>query len=319
MTLEEDEASRLAITGRNHNARKLAIRDIISAFDRHRLPSEISPDAFKSIDLEQASRDEGEWTRVGDLEGTLMQWGTHHAGLHNVLDSLQKPEQRAILFWQKLARRFEAEFDEYDDREKDLVPDVARIADNLRFLEDEYTQDWTERSVPSEIISRKDDLHKAFVEAWKEVCHRGGDVSSPSRPRRSAAGHAPISLFHNLIKNPPAMTKPFMIEIFEQLSMAQPQALSRFKTDLEDILKRLETLDAPDHYRERLDAVLEKIPIKTPSSTSGSGFRHIEPKRDEDEPATGPSRSAQPDPPTGSKRPASQAPGRRGKQKRGTR
>lgn len=312
--------------------RKIEIRDIVSASHRYKLPSEISPDAFESIDSKQGRRDPSEWTRPEDLAGTLMQRGTHNEILFELLYEFYRPEQRAILFWQKLARRMDAEFIKYDHPEEDLVPNVEQIADNLRLLESAFIRDQSERAPPGtmspggELNTAYTSLLGAFIDGLTKVCARRSDQSSPGPTHGSSVGPGPVSLYHNLIANPPAMQEPFMIDLLEHIIGTEPQRLSGFRSKLEDLLALLAELEPPAEYMARLVRVLESLPVKTPSSREASSFRRLEPKPEDDDdddnesgPAPGPARPSRAAPPTGTKRPAVQAPGRRGKQKRGTR
>ena len=342
MSLEQRQTERKKVerdttTTEIHN-RKIAIRDIISAFSGDHLPSEISPDAFESINIAQRDRAPSEWTRTGDLNGSLMVWCSHDDVFFGKMARLETPERRAIFFWQKLSRRLQEEFKKYDkpESEEDIVPDVGQIANNFRVLEAAFREDLDERPIYAEITSWSNDLqaaftdlHQAFVDALQGVYERPSAISSHARyeTRHSSGAQGPVSLYHSLIESPPAMQEPFMIGLLEQTAVEHPRVLSSFRNDLEKVLSRLEELEAPADYRHRLSAVLESIPVKTPSSTAGSTFRRIEPKPDDDNdddddddaagPATRPRPSGQIDPPTGTKRPATQAPGRRGRQKRG--
>ncbi|RMZ92640.1 hypothetical protein DV736_g100, partial [Chaetothyriales sp. CBS 134916] len=281
--------------------RKFSARDFVSSFHRDKLPSEISPDAFVSIDAEQGRRSPSEWTIAGDLEGTLITWATHQETVFELLEMLQSPEQRATAFWEKLPRRLDTEFAQYDDQ----LLDAEQTAKNLSLLVKEFEQD---TRASNELLSSRDNLpglfmnaHKAFIDALKRVCQRASTEPSVDAPE-------PVSLYHRLIGNSPAEER-FMIGLLEKIGSRSPHILVRFKTELEAILSLLNQLEAPSDYLSDYAAILD-MANQTPQSASGTTFTNPEPKDDSDDepgPSAPPPTSQQAEPPSGKKRPAAQA------------
>ncbi|RMZ80766.1 hypothetical protein DV738_g2668, partial [Chaetothyriales sp. CBS 135597] len=271
------------------NRRKSTARDFVSSFHRDKLPSEISPDAFLSIDAEQGRRSPSEWTIAGDLEGTLITWATHHETVFELLEMLQSPEQRATAFWEKLPRRLDTEFTQYDDG----LLGAEQTAKNLSLLVQEFEQD---TRASNELLSSRDNLpglfmnaHKAFIDALKGVC------------------------------NPPASQEPFMIGLLQKIASRSPHILVRFRTELEGIGSLLNQLEAPSDYLDEYASIVD-MANQSPRSASGATLPRSEPKGDDDH-APGSSTlrptSPQAEPATGQKRPAAQAAGRRGRARKG--
>ncbi|RMD44338.1 hypothetical protein DV735_g835, partial [Chaetothyriales sp. CBS 134920] len=295
------------------NRRKSTARDFVSSFHRDKLPSEISPDAFLSIDAEQGRRSPSEWTIAGDLEGTLITWATHHDTVFELLEMLQSPEQRAIAFWEKLPRRLDTEFSQYDDG----LLGAEQTAKNLGLLVQEFEQD---TRASNELLASRDNLpglfmnaHKAFIDALKGVCQR----NSPEPGAEDAP--EPVSLYGRLIGSPPPSQGPFMIGLLQKIASRSPHILARFKAELEGIGSLLNQLEAPSDYLDEYASIVDTA-NQSPRSASGATLPRSEPKGDDDqEPASSSlaPTSPQAEPATGQKRPAAQASGRRGRARKG--
>ena len=300
-------------------ARKYQICDLISSFDQVRLPLEISPDVFESINVEQRDRDRAELTINSDLEGTIMSRAAHIPVLFDQIMQFQTPANLAIYFWQKLGRRFNQEIAHYDDPGEDAAPSVSRIANNLRQLEVGYQRDSELRTM--EDIFRGEDvqaaflrLHAMFVDIVQKVCERRGEMISPHRTR-SSTRQAPNSLFRNLIGSPASSAQPFIIDTLDQISSDRPRVLVGLTPKLEAIQHTLEALEGSDgspvaRYISKLQVILSRSPMRTPLTPTAPAFAVTTPKpherSDSDSPDPGPL-AAQ----AGTKRPATQPSGRK--------
>ncbi|KIW21695.1 uncharacterized protein PV07_12872 [Cladophialophora immunda] len=156
--------------------RKILVRNIISSFDPWTLPTEFRPEVYERITQGQSRRTATEWTVRDDLHATLMQWGSHDVTTWTLLRRMM-PRDLALGFRQKLRRRFDEQFDRYDNIVKDntgteLQAEMTEIRSRLHHIV---------RATANE--ASQGNITMVFLGALEKVCDRVGAVAGPARPR----------------------------------------------------------------------------------------------------------------------------------------
>ncbi len=95
--------------------RTIQIVDILSSIERDILPSEYRPEVVAEIDEKQAQRDASERTVLQDLPKTVLLWGCYDELTWQAVNQFVTANTRAVLFTQKLNRRFREQFARYDE------------------------------------------------------------------------------------------------------------------------------------------------------------------------------------------------------------
>ncbi|OAP54895.1 hypothetical protein AYL99_10595 [Fonsecaea erecta] len=242
--------------------RKIIVRDIISSFDSHVLPEEFKPDVYERITEAQAKRSPTEWTIRDDFHATLMQWGCHDETAWTLLRRIA-PRDRALLFIQKLQRRFNEQFDRYDtkvhpDKEHaasrmtaaELRTEIAEICSHLHALARVAT-----------IEAGRYNITMLLLEVLGKVCDRDDDVEPARRSARlsteeaGAGAEVVPTLYRGLIQD---VSKDFMLDALDVIAEKWPRALTtrEAKAQLSKINTVLHDKVAPHDYQTRLQALL---------------------------------------------------------------
>lgn len=289
--------------------RAAELRDILSSFDAHELPIEFQEPIFKNITGRRPPRlrlQQTDWTIPGNLQGTLLQWGAYNDQGWSFLSEIQSADSRAIAFSEKLHRRFEDCFDEYDELVKaSLTAAVAKerlyqISQKLNILAAAIYEDRQRREL------REVDTLKVALRALATVCDRTevivptGAPEPSRRSRRTASlGDASLSLFAAVIRQPSSTSHPFLLEALELFSGA---ALKACLTELISVNGQLNHNAAGDAYIQRFEALQQKAndeSLSAAPNTPGAG-----PSTDAAAYApAGHNRGLEADPKPGSKRP----------------
>ncbi len=283
------------------NDRKRDVRDILSSFSVETLPSEYKPELFTSINESQGP---SELTISGDLQGSLMQWGTHDEEGYRFLSRIQPERTRSILFHQKVARRLEAAFESYDGIDRGLPASeirdqVMEISKDLRTI--------VESSTHRQKVEGTAYRVSLFTDTLRNVCDRNLDMSGSGRKtRRSSGSLKEASLFHMLVVESELGPDHFMLDLLDWVADLFVEVLASHRHSLQYIADRLAALKAPASYQQKFQEVLDKA-IRT--------------VRDEQSSPAGPPLLPAPLPRdlSGKKRPAGDASGRKaGKRGKGS-
>lgn len=285
--------------------RKSDVQDILSSFSKDTLPSEYKPEVFISINESQGPSD---LTITGDLQGSLMQWGTHDEEGYDFLSRIQPEQTRSILFHQKVARRLEAAFDSYSEIDRGLPASeirdqVIQISNDLRTVAKASTH---RQKVEGSVHGVDEKRVNLFINTLKTVCERNLDmVGSGRKTRRSSGSQPEASLFHMLIVEPEGGSDHFILDLLDWVADQFVELLIPHRNALENIAARLTTLKAPISYQQHFQDVLRKVTASADIEQSST---------------TGPPPPPPPPPgPAGKKRPAGDASERKaGKRGKGT-
>ncbi|KIX97785.1 uncharacterized protein Z520_06563 [Fonsecaea multimorphosa CBS 102226] len=237
--------------------RKMIVRDIISSFDAYILPAEFKPDVYERITEEQARRAPTEWTIRDDLHATLMQWGSHDETAWTLLRRIA-PRDRALQFGQKLRRRFNEQFERYDDRvlnarrmtAADLRTEIAEICSQLHALVRVATAE-----------ADRYNITMVLLEALGKVCERDDEVEPARRSGRlsmeGAAEGAEVvrTLYRSLIQD---VSTDFMLDALDIIGEKWPRTLMtrEARDQLSTINAILHEKVAPHDYQTRLQSLL---------------------------------------------------------------
>ena len=287
--------------------RKRDVQDILSSFSKDTLPLEYKPEVFISTNESQGRSD---LTITGDLQGSLMQWGTHDEEGYDFLSRIQPEQTRSILFHQKVARRLEAAFDSYGEIDRGLPASTIRdqviqISNDLRTIAEASTHRQKVESSAHGVDEKRVNL---LIDTLRNVCkHHLDMVGSGRKTRRSSGSQPEASLFHMLIVEPEGGSDHFILGLLEWVADRFVELLIPQLNALENIAARLTTLKAPLSYQQHFQDVLRKL-----AASAG-----IEQSSTADPPPPPPS---PPPGAAGKKRPAGDASGRKaGKRGKGTR
>ena len=287
------------------NDRKRDVQDILSSFSKDTLPSEYRSEVFISIN---ESQDPSDLTIAGDLQGSLMQWGTHDEDAYHFLSRIQPESTRSILFHQKVARRLEAAFDSYSDIDRgspasEIRDQVIHISNDLRTIVDASTYRQKVEGSAHGVDEKRVNL---FIDTLRIVCERNLDMAGSGRKTRRSSGSQPeASLFHMLISESEGISDHFILDLLDWVADQFVDVLVPHRNALENIAARLATLKAPIPYQQHFQGVLRKLAASTEIGQN---------------PTAGlPSPPPPPPGPAGKKRPAGNASGRKaGKRGKGT-
>jgi hypothetical protein len=286
--------------------RKTTVQDILSSFSREILPSEFRPELFTNIDLGQRDRP-SEWTIAGDLEGTLMNWGVHDDDCYEFLKRAQPASTRSVLFHQKVVRRLTSEIERYRDVDRNMAPidireEVRQISNNLRAIVEEA---WNRQKTEGRATRAKE-----FIDILNTVCEHHLDISGSGRRTRRSSGSQPEgSLFYMLIIELRPEQDHFMLGLLDWMANESADVLPPFTHTLEHIGGRLESLNAPEPYRNQFQGILDKVRGGLQGQESSSDYPPAPP------PAPPPALRGKGGS-SGTKRPAADVPGRRGGRRR---
>lgn len=249
----------MSLTSAQIRSRAVNIRDILSSFDRDVLPSEFKPQIFDELDRpSQARPPVSQWTIQEDLSGTLLQWGVYNEETWEVLIQLQSPSTLARCFYEKLRRRFDHLFDEYDQLAEEPVgttrANVERVARGFRDVVKAVSEDRSYRELGHEAIARR------LLEAMIGICQRHVDIVStaqtPVTPRRgtrrsTSTTEGPSNLYEALIKTEASDQAQglFMLDVLETFS---GQVFQNLETECSKLASLLDVNNAAAEYTYRI-------------------------------------------------------------------
>lgn len=272
--------------------RATELQDILSSFDPSLLPIEYEESTFKNIIGKRPStprRRQTEWTITGNLPGTLLQWGAYNEQGWQFLSQIQSPTFRAIAFSQKINRRFDMCFEEYDALGALTSATVIRervnhIAESLDFLSNAIYEDRQSRQ-----LGETDTLGVA-LRAIASLCKRtrpfviatNVPAETARRPtrRNPSQGEAQSenvpSLFAVVLRKNDSSpgTPSFLLKALECVSGASLQSCL---TQLISINGLLDQHKADEEYIRRFEALQQKAREETGKASeileepSGSG------------------------------------------------
>lgn len=250
--------------------RKTEVRDILSSFDTDTLPSEYRDDIYAGISDEQANRPSTEWTYPDDLEKTLTQWAIYDEQGWEFLNRWKTPRVRARFFTEKLRRRLDEQFTEYEnigdletyERSQraaavtSIRAQVAEICNELRSLVRAAGLDLKTRA------AGQGDTVAVLLDSLEKICERDEDLCPVRRSgRRSTAGaERETSLYHYLIHEAPPDLPDFMLDALNTVRESAPRILgsASIRNRLVRIGGLLTGKGAPDDYRIRFESLLRK-------------------------------------------------------------
>lgn len=273
--------------------RATELQDILSSFDPEILPAQYEESTFQNVTRHQPSpvrrRRTSDWTITGNLAGTLLQWGAYNEEAWQFLGQIQSQAFRARAFSEKINRRFDVCFDDYDVLQTStnataIRDDVNLIAGKLHFLSNAIYEDRQHRQ-----LGETDTLVVAF-RALESLCERSRPFSivpkvaieTTRRPTRrtisqtEARSESVHSLFAVVLgQNSGSSDTPnFLLEALECISSA---SLRTFLPQLVFINGLLHRHKADEGYIQRFEALQQKAneetadAFKVPEGPGGSG------------------------------------------------
>ncbi|EXJ68454.1 uncharacterized protein A1O5_08246 [Cladophialophora psammophila CBS 110553] len=183
----------------------------------------------------------------------MLTWGVHDYHSWTFINKWIPEETRALLFCEKLQRRFQQEFDGYDKMANSInEPEarsqspahvssrIAQAAGKINSLVAEALLDLDFRSVGQKHTAR------VLLKAIEEICIRSRKVSPAlleGDPLISGM-ELEISLYDALIRRPPATTPTVILEALTRAFDISPGLLQALKI-------RFEAPDIPSTYGQR--------------------------------------------------------------------
>ncbi|KIW21825.1 uncharacterized protein PV07_12752 [Cladophialophora immunda] len=236
--------------------RKRDARDIVSSFDRNDLPSEFCPDTYKRITVGQAKRPSSEWTITGDLPRTIMTWMVHDPNGWALLNKCLPMKLRTKLFVEKLQRRFQHEFDRYDEvldatqhllaapawSPEDIRSTVIQIAANINSLAAAARLDLDERP------DGPGGTAHVLLEALKGVCLRSKTIPAAPTQQGGARTESEISLYDIMIRRPLEGHSTVILEALEKVSKTSPGSLNNMGAQFRLVGDLMPTADAASTF-----------------------------------------------------------------------
>jgi hypothetical protein len=239
--------------------RKITVVDILSSIERDILPSEYRPEVVAEIDEKQAQRDASERTVLQDLAKTVLLWGCHDEIAWQAINQFVPADTRALLFTQKLNRRFREQFERYDDlsisplgqnpslqrRAEDIHSRVEAIAVEMRHLARAAATDLRQRR------RGKVETLRVLLRALKGVCEKRQDICSVLRS----------SLYHHLIHGTAPNGPFFALEPLNEIKglVQQTQMPSEMKQNAQEIATLLRASRAPKNYQIRFGTIADAL------------------------------------------------------------
>jgi len=181
-------------------SRAIEARDILSSFDRDKLPQEILGEGlFENIEPYRRSEDR---TRIDDLLGSLFQHAAHDEAFFRELCKMQSESTRLRLFYEKVSRRLQQAFTRYDELHvqvqnawraltTDEEQEINKVPATIQYLVEAVNQDLRHRQSESAYQQAT----RITIEALDGVCRRHEEVTRATRSHQSRVA----SLFQILI------------------------------------------------------------------------------------------------------------------------
>jgi hypothetical protein len=181
-------------------SRAIEARDILSSFDRDKLPQEILGEGlFENIEPYRRSEDR---TRIDDLLGSLFQHAAHDDAFFRELCKMQSESTRLRLFYEKVSRRLKQAFARYDELflrvqnawralTTEEEQEFNKIPTTIQYLVEAVNEDLRHRQSESAYQQAT----RITIEALEGVCRRHDDVSRVTRSHQARV----TSLFQILI------------------------------------------------------------------------------------------------------------------------
>ncbi|KAK7885656.1 hypothetical protein LTR67_010007 [Exophiala xenobiotica] len=235
--------------------RKHEIWDIISSFDRFLFAAEYRLEIWEQITEHQHGRPLSDLTISEDLTGTLLQAACHDLEIWNGLNRLYTPPKRAKLFTEKLKRRFEGLFNDYEtltragehEPGRTRLPGLEEIFQDFRRFAAIACNDLKLR------LEGRASTLIILLDVLKRICQNASGLQSMPQS----------SLYHRLIHEAPTNQRTFMLDALDAIRDTRvtitPRALSEIAEYLRAIAAALSVNAAPTHYQRRLQEVRNAV------------------------------------------------------------
>ncbi|KAK5263946.1 hypothetical protein LTR99_009820 [Exophiala xenobiotica] len=240
--------------------RKHEIWDIISSFDRFLFAAEYRLEIWEQITEHQLGRPLSDLTISEDLTGTLLQAACHDLEIWNGLNRLYTPPKRAKLFTEKLKRRFEGLFNDYETltRAGEREPGRTRLPEASTIGLEEIFHDFRRfaaiacNDLKLRLEGRASTLI-ILLDVLKRICQNASGLQSMPQS----------SLYHRLIHEAPTNQRTFMLDALDAIRDTRvtitPRDLSEIAEYLRAIAAALSVNAAPAHYQRRLQEVRNAV------------------------------------------------------------
>jgi hypothetical protein len=263
MSVPQEELSRLslvdpylAFSETTLQERKHEIWDIISSFDRFLFAAEYRLEIWEQITENQHGRPLSDLTISEDLTGTLLQAACHDLEIWNGLNRLYTPPKRAKLFTEKLKRRFEGLFNDYEilTRAGEREPGRTRLPEASTIRLEEIFHDFRRfaaiacNDLKLRLEGRASTLI-ILLDVLNRICQNASGLQSMPQS----------SLYHRLIHEAPTNQRTFMLDALDAIRDTRvtitPRDLSEIAEYLRAIAAALSVNAAPAHYQRRFQEV----------------------------------------------------------------
>jgi hypothetical protein len=236
--------------------RKWVARDIILSFHLRQLPLEFDADvrAPQMITEENAGRAPTEWTIPGNLNATLFTRACYDPVSWEALNKCETSKKRAILFGQKLERRFDEQLKRYDELSQIQIPELDELQDPKQ-LDKEFgsvcTEIWKLVDAAEDDIQRRPGLHsdatRRLLSVLESVCDRHETLPDTE-----------ISLFNGLIMGR-TQGPHFMLSALQLLQVKAPHSMKtrESRETLRNIFTALDDNGASEAYLHDFRVLLE--------------------------------------------------------------
>lgn len=265
-------------------SRAYKTRDILSTFDAERLPNEYRSDILERI-LERIHRRHtpAECVIQLDLEGTIFHLAVNNDAVYKGLSEAQPVEARAVVFFDKMAKRIRKTLEAFDGYVEKGTPSPEYLP-------------WRDPSVTNlgeclwgfvNTIQAEADARRphggeraagCLIYLLREVCHRKEDAfENNTWGRRAPRGEVEDdrNLFQYLIGSASSDGPAFALDALQSLPTA---VLANKGEQLEEIRELLRQHRAPKEYRSTLQAILDRLaPPITPARASQAGQKRPAP------------------------------------------
>ncbi len=268
MSVPQEELSRLSL-GDTYMAfsettlqqRKHEIWDIVSSFDRWLFAAEYRLEIWDQITDYQRGRPLSDLTISEDLTGTLLQAGCHDPEIWNGLNRFYTPAKRAKLFTEKLKRRFEGLFNDYQTLTRAGEREPGRIqllSETSAVRLEEIFHDFRRftaiafNDLKLRLEGRAATLI-VLLDVLKRICQDPSGFQSMPQS----------SLYRRLIYEAPTNQRTFMLDALDAIRDTRVTIPSRDLLEIADYLRAiaaaLSVNEAPAQYQRRLQEVRDAV------------------------------------------------------------
>lgn len=281
-------------TSEEVRARALEIRDVLSSFERDEFPFEYRTEIFMNLDRPLVSRpqQQSEWTIQEDFSGTMLQWASYDDQAYNVIKRIQPTAMLARCFHEKLSRRFDEIFLNYDElagsglAPQQALEEVKKLAEDFHTIALAVQDDRRYRAQGQQETARRS------LAALVGVCNRNTNIAavppSTQRSRRSATASttSPDNVnFLNVTTNIQREDESGVFLMLEVLGYYPAEIMAPMYSNLQSLSDLLRSHGAPTIYIARADLLAQRaadhIPELSPttptSASAGIGVSGAKP------------------------------------------